>query len=513
MNEATTGNTHVALTLAPLRARQRRLNALRWLSHGLLVGAVAGCVVGVVLRATSAASPEGSLVIGGACFVLCGLIGLVLGYQRHVEDLALARALDRAASSDDRFASAVQLVGHPQQARVGLIIEDAAARVKGIPAALALPARLPRSLRWVPVPLVLLALMLLAVPSGKANAGTAAEPEITPDGWKQIEKEFRKDIEKLARPLTPQEQELRKQLEQLAAMIAEKPEKKEALAEIARLSDKVAAQRKALGAKAASMKSAAKAISASKLLQTFASKLKQGEYNEAANELKKVAEKLQDKQESPDAEEMEAMAADLKRLSEKMEDKEMQQECQNCSNNAGKMNPKELAEALKRLAEQMKKNAECQGQCDNMGDMDDLLNQLKRMMNQGKGGGGKEGDQPGNGGKGGGKGGLKAGWGSAAKWDGGTMKEGNERPTAEIASVQERQGANTTFHTISPDEKAVSGKSYKELYAEFVLKSEADLDLESVPVAYRDYLRRYFKAIRPAEAAPEPEKGSDPKAP
>ena len=34
-------------------------------------------------------------------------------------------------------------------------------------------------------------------------------------------------------------------------------------------------------------------------------------------------------------------------------------------------------------------------------------------------------------------------------------------------------------------------------------KAEADLDLESVPVAYRDYLRRYFNSIRPQET-PEP---------
>ena len=34
---------------------------------------------------------------------------------------------------------------------------------------------------------------------------------------------------------------------------------------------------------------------------------------------------------------------------------------------------------------------------------------------------------------------------------------------------------------------------------------EADLDLDSVPVAYRDYLRRYFNAIRPQETSPAEE--------
>ena len=37
-----------------------------------------------------------------------------------------------------------------------------------------------------------------------------------------------------------------------------------------------------------------------------------------------------------------------------------------------------------------------------------------------------------------------------------------------------------------------------------VQKVEDDLSLESVPLAYRDYLRRYFTAIRPADEVSEP---------
>ncbi|HZW06810.1 MAG TPA: hypothetical protein VFF65_06775, partial [Phycisphaerales bacterium] len=308
------------------------------------------------------------------------------------------------------------------------------------------------------------------------------------------------DLQKLNRPLTPEEQNLRQQLEKLAAMLAEKPDKKEALSEIARLSDKIAQQRKAMGAKSVSLKSAANAIKASRMLQQFASSLKEGDYDKAAADLEKLSERLKDDKEAPDAEEMEAMAADLQRLAEQMnQDKQMQQECKNCSGSAGKMNPKELSEALKRLSQQMKKNAQTQSQCDNLGDAESLLDQLKRMMNQCQGGGEKEGNGVAKQAR---KGGHKAGWGTAANWDGGTMKPGAEKPTAELAAVQEHAGAQTTFKTVSPDERVTTSKTYKELYAEFVHKSEADLDVESVPAAYRDYLRRYFKAIRPAESAP-----------
>ena len=65
---------------------------------------------------------------------------------------------------------------------------------------------------------------------------------------------------------------------------------------------------------------------------------------------------------------------------------------------------------------------------------------------------------------------------------------------------------------VSPDERARSSKKYAELYAEFVQMSEADLDLESVPVSQREYLRKYFNAIRPKESAPQ-EGGKDEAAP
>jgi hypothetical protein len=130
------------------------------------------------------------------------------------------------------------------------------------------------------------------------------------------------------------------------------------------------------------------------------------------------------------------------------------------------------------------------------------LDELKRLMNQCHGcKNAKDGDgfcqNPGDR-----KGGHKAGWGSAAKWDGGSITKANEDRNPDMVNPQERSGANTTFHVVSPDEKAASARKYEEQFAEFVAKNEADLDLESVPVAYREYLRRYFNSIRPKETAP-----------
>ncbi|HZW05667.1 MAG TPA: hypothetical protein VFF65_00980, partial [Phycisphaerales bacterium] len=163
MNEPS-GTRDLAPILAPFRARQRRLNAARWACDALLLGAAIGCLAGATARIAADASPLTSVLIGAACSLLAAIAGAVVGYSRPVHDLTIARAIDRAADSDDRFASAVQLAHHHRRHRVAMIVDDAAARVAGTTAASALPARLPRTLRWVPVPLALLALVLVAMP-------------------------------------------------------------------------------------------------------------------------------------------------------------------------------------------------------------------------------------------------------------------------------------------------------------------------------------------------------------
>lgn len=494
----------VTRLLAELRTRRRRLNAVRWSIHGALAGVIGGCLAAAIVHFTKHPGPAALAAIGVGCTLAITLVGALIGWMAPVGDLEVARALDRAAASDDRFASAVQLSGHHRQARARLLAQDAVERVGHTPIAAALPLRLPRTARWLPLPVVVLAALLVLFPGVNLQAGTPTEPEISASEWDQIHDAFRKDIEKMSKPLTPEEEELQKQIEQLAKMLAEKPDKKDALKEIARLSDRVEQQKKALGSRSQSLKAAAKALASSQTLKQFATTLKAGEYDQAADELKKLAEDMEKGETKPSAEEMEALAEDLQKMADQLSPGEMQDACRNSSSAANSMNREALAQALKRLSEQMKKNA---GQCrqsDNMGDYEKALQELKRMMNQCRGGE-KPGKGEGQGPGGRGKGGKEAGWGSAVKWNGGRIKKSDEERTPELADAEERTGVNSTFQIVSPDERAASGLKYKELYAEFVHKSEADLDLESVPVAYRDYLRRYFNSIRPAEAAPADE--------
>jgi hypothetical protein len=68
-----------------------------------------------------------------------------------------------------------------------------------------------------------------------------------------------------------------------------------------------------------------------------------------------------------------------------------------------------------------------------------------------------------------------------------------------MADAREQAGTSTALPIVSKEEQALSGQDFREHYANLVRKAEADLALEDVPIAYREYLRRYFVAIRPQD--------------
>lgn len=495
----------VADILSALRRRQRLLNAARWGAVGLLAGAAAGSIAGAADWLAGAAPLARPLAIAGVGLAALGAAGAAIGLLLPVSELRLARALDRAAASEDRFASAVQLESDGRRARVGLVVADALARVSATPARAALPMRLPRAARWVPVPLLALGATVLLFPQARLEASAPVAPAISAEEWAGLHEEFARELARLPEPVTPEEEELMRDFRALAELLRTAPDKKDALTEIARLSERLEKQREAAGAKESVAQSAAKAVSESASLKEFGSALKQGAYAQAAGELRRLAERLKDGSLSPDAAEFEAMSADMQRLSKELASRDdLRQACESCANAAGKMNSQSLSDAMRRLAERMQKDAESLRACDNLGKRANMLDALKRRMNQcTQCSGCKQGCSACEGGSAGSKpGGRKAGWGSAAKWVGGSMAPNDEKRSAEVADVREGAGASATLSTVSPDERAQTSLRHKELYAEFVQKAEADLDLESVPLAHRDFLRRYFNAIRPVETAP-----------
>ena len=112
MSDSADHHATLCSVLARLRRRQRVLGCVRGAARGLLAGAIAIAAIGVAawLGAVGADVFSPSIWLMGA--VAPALLGLVIGAVVRVDDLQVSRALDRAAGSQDRFASAVQLAGH-----------------------------------------------------------------------------------------------------------------------------------------------------------------------------------------------------------------------------------------------------------------------------------------------------------------------------------------------------------------------------------------------------------------
>lgn len=495
--------------LAGLRVRKRGLNAVRLAAHGALAGAVLGCFAAFVLRLLADSGPVTLLAMAVATAALTTLVGAVIGGLRRVSDLGLARALDAAASSEDRFASAVELASHPRRERVRLVVDDAVSRVRSVPSSKVFPSVVPRPVKWLPVPALALAL-IAAFPVASPSARASEEPDIAADQWLQLEKEFREELAKLPEPKTAEERETQRDLEELADRLGDKPGLKDAYKRIAEISDRLAEKLGDSGTLARELSKAGAAAGASRSLKSLASSLKQRQFDRAAGEASDLADQLGDPKNSLDAQEMEAIASDMQRMAEQMShDQEMRDSCRDCSNAASSMNQKELSQAMKRLSEQLKR---CSEQCNKSSGMckrSDALSELKRRLSScsSQCQGSKPGESLVRSDRPGAKGGLKPGWGTAAAWNSGALSGQGGAHAPDVAEVMESQGENAAIKAVSADEKARSGSRYAEMYAEFVRKAEADLELETVPPAHREFLRRYFNAIRPSESAPA-ERGS-----
>jgi len=492
-----------------LRARQRRIQTCVLAARGLFYGSLGGltvAVVGAAMRATWIRPvPWPALAVTAALALLAAMIGLL----RRLDALQLAHALDRAAASEDRFASALQLAGHHRQARVRMVAEDALAHVGETHPRAALPWKAPPELKWLPLPVAALVLVCWLAPGPRLYA-TEPAPEISSDEWAAIQQEFSKHLDELDHPETPEEKEMRRRIEQLVSSLEKNPAKKDVLAQIARLQSELKQRQLSLGTRDVSMRKVANVLRGEKPLDRMKSLLREGQYSKAAEEMRALAEQMSADKLSMTAAEFEAASKDFERMAAELAShEELSQACRDCANAASSMNRERLSESLRRFSRTLDKNVDDLRQCDSCRSSNRLLDELRRRLSGSKPCGGcnkpgcascnafvRRSDK---------KGGSKAGWGTAAKWDGGTLGKREVQRLPDLVDVREGQGADTALTTISPEERAVSERSAKEVYAEMVRKAEADLDLEEVPLAYRDYLRRYFSAISPKEESNPPE--------
>jgi hypothetical protein len=499
MSKAGSETTALEPVLIKLRWRARLRAALWRASRGACCGAVLAAMLAV---AASIIRPEwvrAALWLAPLSIPLLAMLGALAGLLGRVDDLQIARALDRAAASSDRFASALQLAGHHRRARARLLLEDALAAVDGTPALAAIPLRVPRELKWMPAPVLCLGVLLWLVPGPQRIAQAAPPPEVTPEEWAQVYEEFRRELDDLPEADNPEDVDLRNELEKLAEMLRQQPDKKEALARLSELQAKLERRRQDLGTPSVSLRQAASAMHASQALSEFSARLQAGEYDKAAAALEALAQRLDNNQPPMTASDFEAAATDLDQLAKQIQSpEELKQACRNCATASSSMNRSKLSGELKKLSKCMSKNACTLKRCDRVCRSCNMLDALKQRL--GRCGACKSGRFVCRNAA---KGGLRAGWGTMANWTGGALSNQHEQREADVIDPAEQEGMQTSHTTVSPQEEARSTQDYRERYAELVRKAEADLALEVIPAVYREYLRKYFVAIRPVDAPAE----------
>jgi hypothetical protein len=504
-----------ARILAALRRRQRGRASAQWASRGAFLGALLAVVAALVLLVTQPPGLRRQLGESLLLVPVFAVLGGLFGRLRRVDDLEVARALDRAADSADGFASAMQLADHRHPERVGLILHDALARVRSIRPATALPLRTPPQLKWLPLPVLVVTLAIVLAPNQRLVADQLAPPEISEEEWEEVNDEFRQELADLPEPQTQHEREMAAELRQLADMLEKRPDKKDALAQVARLRAELQKRQQSTNAGDVSMRQAARAMQPAAALGDLAAALQKGDYSKAADEARALAERLQQDKQKLSAGDFEAIAADFEALAREMKSPaDLNEACRKCASAATSMNRQSLSENVRRFGENLRKNSEKLRNCDSNCRSKSALDRLAQKLSQCRGGkcgkckncgsGTCKGKCSGNGLGRNPKNGQKAGWGTAERWTGGGLAPTIDQRTGEMADVEIGEGENTVHTTVSPDERAASAQSERDRYVELIRKSEADLALESIPVAYRDYLRRYFVAIRPSDAPAEP---------
>jgi hypothetical protein len=503
--------------VSALRRRQRLVRAVNYGLRGLVYGGLLA-LAGVLAYALAGQ-------VGNSWWWLWAmpagiLAGGLAGWLCPIEPLRLARALDRAAGSQDRFASAVQLQAHHRQQRVRLIVDDALSHVGGADARQALPLEVPRELRLLPLMLCLF-IGLGLLPFVRRTAADVV-PEVSPEQWQELQAEFRRQIDREAKDQKLADDDpLLARMRLLAASLAREPDKKAVLSDIARLRAELGERRNQLRSRNVNMRRAAQALGASEL-QKLAQLLKQGDYAEASRELQRLASEIREGKLALTAEQLEAMAADFERLAGELQPLEdMRQACQECAAAAASFDSRRLSESLDKLCEQLRQNAGELCENDKLGRACSALDELEQRLAQLKSNsaqcsacqghnsqqcsacqGGRAAQQSFVQSKsGGGRGGLKAGRGTADNWLSGQLGAREIGRVPEVLPDRETGGPQTVVsQTISANEKADSALEFREKFAEFVQQAEADLELEDIPLAYRDFLRRYFAGIKPEEA-------------
>lgn len=279
---------------------QRFLGALVWSWAGcLLLAALAIGFAKLTARPLLGATWVPFALAGGTGLVLAVIVALTTGPDR----LAAAVALDRAFHLNERLSTALTLPDALRGTAAGrALIADAVQHADRLDIGEKFGPRLPRR-AWLPMVPALLGVGFLFVPdwtTGKARATSrsrdAASQELVARQAQALSKTIAKSKKELDKAEFAETMKLMAEIEKVAEEMAKSPpeEKGKAMVELNKLTDAVKERQRQLGSAEQMNKQLQqlKDLSDSGPADEFAKDLAKGDFEKAAEQLKKLQDKM-----------------------------------------------------------------------------------------------------------------------------------------------------------------------------------------------------------------------------
>lgn len=490
------------LILEKIRHVRRRLNVqgyfqtlATFLLYGLLV-----CLPVVVVDSVVTSFNIPPLVF---LWVACGIIGiaLVVRLVRPVDIYEAARAIDIDASLKDRVVSGLeQIQQESDETLTDLQIRDTSKKLQAVPMKKVARYTVPRETKFA----VIVAVFVVAFSFIEffTPPATSTEPDLSPQIAAEVDT-LLKGIEEAKKEAELNEN---KELEEILKEIEErtlelkKPKiaRKEALARMTELTEllKTKVDPQKMAQQEELMKGLGQQFIGNPILGEFGQELKRGDYQEAADELDKVAKDVPEF----DQEKRQNVSDELKRAGKSLKDTsldglggQLSGAGESLEGNDSEGTQKKLSASSKKIRDfdllksRNQKLSELLCQCeeckaciaaccpsDGINPATGLTNRLSNQSSQSAGNKTSKGQQ-----------------GQVTSLDSTLNLE-------HITGVQGEGSSSVETSKVSAEGQE-SAISYKDAYMKYQKLSEDALTEEQIPLGYKFYVKRYFESIKPAD--------------